>query len=28
MGRPMGQLNDAEVAKVRSIVVEAGLLDA
>jgi len=27
MGRPMGQLTDAEVARVRSIVIEAGLLD-
>ncbi len=26
LGRPMGRLNDAEVAKVREIVVEAGLL--
>jgi len=28
MGRPMTRLNDAEVAKVRSILVEGGLLDA
>jgi 4-hydroxy-tetrahydrodipicolinate synthase len=28
MGRPMGRLNDTEVAKVRSIAIEAGLLEA